>query len=213
MNRNSLSLLAAAALAATLAHADEGMWMPKQLPQIAKPLKAGGLAMDPAKLKELTQFPMGAVVSLGGCTASFVSPQGLVVTNHHCAYGSIQYNSKPDRDLLKNGFYATTLADELPAAPGSRIYVTVDMRDVSAEVLNGATRALSGKARTDAIEATEKKLVAACRCCTSALRSASPAKKGSSFSRALAAVPKQTLAVTSFRAQPQIISSALKSGL
>lgn len=162
MNRNSLSLLAAAALAATLAHADEGMWMPKQLPQIAKPLKAGGLAMDPAKLKELTQFPMGAVVSLGGCTASFVSPQGLVVTNHHCAYGSIQYNSKPDRDLLKNGFYATTLADELPAAPGSRIYVTVDMRDVSAEVLNGATRALSGKARTDAIEATEKKLVAAC---------------------------------------------------
>ncbi len=162
MNRHSLSLLAAAALAATLAHADEGMWMPKQLPQIAKALKAGGLAMDPAKLKELTDFPMGAVVSLGNCTASFVSPQGLAVTNHHCAYGSIQYNSKPDRDLLKNGFYAATLADELPAAPGSRIYVTVDMKDVSAEVLNDATRALSGKARTEAIEATEKKLVAAC---------------------------------------------------
>jgi hypothetical protein len=97
------------------------MWMPKQLPQIAKALKAGGLALDPAKLQELTDFPMGAVVSLGGCTASFVSPQGLVVTNHHCAYGSIQYNSKPDRDLLKNGFYAATLADELPAAPGSRV--------------------------------------------------------------------------------------------
>ncbi|MBV8035102.1 S46 family peptidase [Roseateles sp.] len=162
MNRPSLSLLAAAALAVTAAHADEGMWMPKQLPQIAKPLKAGGLAMDPAKLKELTDFPMGAVVSLGGCTASFVSPQGLVVTNHHCAYGSIQYNSKPDRDLLKNGFYATTLADELPAAPGSRIYVTVDMKDVSADILNDKTRALTGKARTDAIEATEKQLVAAC---------------------------------------------------
>ena len=162
MNRHSLTLLAAAALAATSTHADEGMWMPKQLPHIAKALKAGGLALDPAKLKELTDFPMGAVVSLGGCTASFVSPQGLAVTNHHCAYGSIQYNSRPDRDLLKKGFYAATLADELPAAPGSRMYVTVDMKDVSAEVLNDKTRALTGKARTDAIEATEKQLVAAC---------------------------------------------------
>lgn len=162
MTRFSLSLLAAAALTAATAHASEGMWMPKQLPQIAKALKAGGLALDPAKLNDLTAFPMGAVVSLGGCTASFVSPQGLVVTNHHCAYGSIQYNSKPERDLLKNGFYATTLADELPAAPGSRILVTVDMKDVSAEVLNANTLALTGKARTDAIEATEKQLVAAC---------------------------------------------------
>ncbi len=162
MNRHSLTLLAAAALAVATAHADEGMWMPKQLPQIAKPLKAGGLALDPNKLNDLTAFPMGAVVSLGGCTASFVSPQGLVVTNHHCAYGSIQYNSKPDRDLLKNGFYATTLADELPAAPGSRILVTVDMKDVSADILNAKTLALTGKARTDAIEATEKQLVAAC---------------------------------------------------
>jgi hypothetical protein len=162
MKSTSFSLLAVALAAATAAHANEGMWMPKQLPQIAKDLKAGGLALDPNKLRELTDFPMGAVVSLGGCTASFVSPQGLVVTNHHCAYGSIQYNSKPDRDLLKNGFYAATLADELPAAPGSRILVTVDMKDVSAEVLNDKTRALTGKARTDAIEATEKQLVAAC---------------------------------------------------
>ncbi|MBI3348681.1 MAG: S46 family peptidase [Burkholderiales bacterium] len=162
MNRHSLSLLAVAAALVTTAHADEGMWMPKQLPQIAKALKAGGLALDPAKLNDLTAFPMGAVVSLGGCTASFVSAQGLAVTNHHCAYGSIQYNSKPDRDLLKTGFYATTLADELPAAPGSRILVTVDMKDVTADILNASTLALTGKARTDAIEATEKKLVAAC---------------------------------------------------
>ncbi|MBA4217315.1 MAG: S46 family peptidase [Roseateles sp.] len=162
MTRHTLSLLALASLAATTAHATEGMWMPKQLPQISKALKAEGLALDPASLKDLTAFPMGAVVSLGGCTASFVSPQGLVVTNHHCAYGSIQYNSKPERDLIKNGFYAATLADELPAAPGSRVLVTVDMKDVSAEILNDKTRALTGKARTDAIEATEKQLVAAC---------------------------------------------------
>ena len=163
MNRCSLSLLAAAVAAlATTAHAEEGMWMPKQLPQISKGLKATGLALDPAKLQDLTAFPMGAVVSLGGCTASFVSPQGLVVTNHHCAYGSLQFNSTPQRDLLKNGFYAATLADELPAAPGSRMWVTVDLKDVSADILNAKTLALTGKARTDAIEASEKSLVAAC---------------------------------------------------
>jgi hypothetical protein len=154
--------LLAIALAAASAHAEEGMWMPSQLPQIAKGLKATGLALDPAKLKDLTAFPMGAVVSLGGCTASFVSPQGLVVTNHHCAYGSLQFNSTPQRDLLKNGFYAATLADELPAAPGSRVLVTVDMKDVTAEVLNARTAALTGKARTDAIDATGKALIAAC---------------------------------------------------
>jgi hypothetical protein len=156
-----LLALAAASLAAT-AFANEGMWPPAQLPAIAKDLRAAGLALDPAQLKTLTEFPMGAVVSLGGCTASFVSPQGLVVTNHHCAYGSIQYNSTPQRDLLKKGFYAAALADELPAAPGSRVLVTVDMKDVTAEVLTAEVKALSGRARSEAMEAREKALVAAC---------------------------------------------------
>lgn len=149
-------------LALGLAHAHEGMWMPSQLPQVAKDLKAAGLAIDPAKLTQLTQFPMGAIVSLGGCTASFVSPMGLVVTNHHCAYGSIQFNSSPQRDLLKNGFLAASLADELPAAPGSRVYVTEAVTDVTARVLSPAVRALQGKARIDAIEAQQKALVADC---------------------------------------------------
>lgn len=157
----SLSCLALACVAAT-AFAEEGMWTPSQLPQIAKQLKATGLAIDPAKLKTLTEFPMAAVVSLGGCTASFVSPLGLVVTNHHCAYGSIQYNARPERDLIKNGFLAATLADELPAAPGSRVLVTVDVSDVTSKVLDAKTEALRGKARVDAIEMNEKSLVAEC---------------------------------------------------
>lgn len=152
----------ALSLAFAYAHATEGMWMPKQLPTIAKELKAAGLGLEQAKLAQLTEFPMNAVVSLGGCTASFVSPQGLVVSNHHCVYGSLQFNSKPERDLMKNGFLAPSLGEELPAAPGTRILVTVDASDVTARIIDTATAKLVGKARTDAIEKNEKALVAAC---------------------------------------------------
>ncbi len=146
----------------SVAQADEGMWMPQQLPQIAKQLKAAGLKLDPAKLTKLTEFPMDAIVSLGGCSASFVSPQGLVATNHHCVYNSVAVNSTPERDLLANGFLARTLAEELPAAPGSRVFVTKEVRNVTADILTPDTARLSGKARVDAMEKNEKSLVAAC---------------------------------------------------
>ena len=153
---------ASMALAAFAAQAHEGMWMPQQLPLVAKDMKAAGLKIDPARLSQPLGYPMGAVVSLGGCTASFVSPQGLVVTNHHCAFGSIQYNSTPQKDLLKNGFLAASLADELPAAPGSRILVTVALTDVTDKIIDKKTAALQGKARFDAMESNQKAQVAAC---------------------------------------------------
>ena len=153
-----LSLLAAALPALAV----EGMWMPQQLPQISKALKAEGLKIAPEQLAKLTEYPMGAVISLGGCTASFVSPQGLVVTNHHCAYGSVQYNSKPDRDLLKNGFLAQSFAEELPAAPGTRVFVTESVTDVTAQIMDKAVQAATGAARVKAIESREKAIVAAC---------------------------------------------------
>jgi hypothetical protein len=144
------------------AQADEGMWMARQLPQIAPQLKAAGLKLAPEALTQLTAFPMGAIVSLGGCSASFVSPQGLVVTNHHCVYDSVAYNSTPQSDLLANGFLAQTRADELPAAPGSRIFVTVDVSDVSAKVITPTIAQLRGKERSAAIEQQQKDLIAAC---------------------------------------------------
>jgi Peptidase S46 len=156
------SLLALAIMSITSAHADEGMWMPQQLPQIAKQLKAAGLKLDPNSLTRLTEFPAGAIVSLGGCSASFVSPQGLVVTNHHCVYNSVAQNSTPERNLLADGFVAHTLAEEVPAAPGTRVYVTKEVVNVTDQVVTPEVAKLSGKARSDAIEKNQKALVAAC---------------------------------------------------
>jgi len=157
------TLLALAILTSfTAAQADEGMWMPQQLPQVAKQLKAAGLKLDPAALTKLTEFPMGAVVSLGGCSASFVSPQGLVITNHHCVYNSVAVNSTPERDLLTNGFLARTMADELPAAPGSRVFVTEEVAKVTDRVVTPEVAKLSGRARVEAMEKNQKALVAEC---------------------------------------------------
>ncbi|MEL7129969.1 MAG: S46 family peptidase, partial [Pseudomonadota bacterium] len=138
------------------------MFTPDQLPEIEENLRAAGLNLEPGQLTDLTEFPMGAVISLGGCTASFVSPDGLVVTNHHCARGSIQFNSTEANNYLEDGFLAATKADELPAAPGSRVYVTVEVSDVTEAITGDLTEGLSGRERFDAIDAKQKALIAEC---------------------------------------------------
>ena len=150
-------------LAAQIAQAGEGMWVPQQLPEIAGPLKKAGLKLSPQQISDLTGDPMGAVVALGGCTASFVSPNGLVVTNHHCAYGAIQLNSTAENNLIKNGFNAPTTGDEVSAGPNARVFVLDEITDVTKDAK--AAIAAAGDdalARTKALEAFEKKLIADC---------------------------------------------------
>src|SRR4249919_763753 len=127
-----LALYTAVALSLSFAaQANEGMWVPQQLPEIAGPLKQAGLKLDTKHLADLTGQPMGAVVAINGCTASFVSPQGLIATNHHCAYGSIQLNSSPTRNLIRDGFNAAQLSDELTGGPNARVYVMDQISDVT----------------------------------------------------------------------------------
>lgn len=160
-----LPIITAGLLAGTLvapAFADEGMWMPQQLPALEDRLEDLGLELDPEELTDLTEHPMGAVISLGGCTASFVSPKGLVVTNHHCAYGSIQYNSTDEKNLLEEGFLAEDFKAELPAGPGSRVYVTEQVTDVTDRMLAAIPENADGAKRFEALEEKEKQLVAEC---------------------------------------------------
>ncbi|GGY21351.1 dipeptidyl peptidase S46 family protein [Rhodanobacter panaciterrae] len=158
-------VLLAAALAAGLAgtaHAVEGMWQPAQLPKIADTLKQHGLKLDPAKLTDLTAYPMGAIVSLGGCTASFVSADALIVTNHHCGYGALQYNSTPQKNLIVDGFLAKTQAEELQGSPDMRVFVTEEIRDVTKDVTAKLNDKMSGAERYKAIELAIKELVKGC---------------------------------------------------
>ena len=138
MKKLLLTLFAlATSVSPASAFADEGMWMPQQMPQVAAELKKNGIVIDGNRLSDLTGDPLNAVISLGGCTASFVSPDGLIVTNHHCAFGSIQHNSSAERDLIREGFLARTRAEELPAAPGTKVWVTTSIEDVTAKVTAG----------------------------------------------------------------------------
>ncbi|WP_066092571.1 S46 family peptidase [Xanthomonas massiliensis] len=160
-SRLSAALALAATFAAADARADEGMWMPTQLPQIAAALRQAGFAGDPAALSDVTRPPLSAVVKVGGGTGVFVSADGLLLTNHHVAFGVIQYNSNAKENLIDGGFVAKDRADERAANPDFRVLVTVGFDKVTDEVLADA-RGKTGRAYFDAVEAASKRIVAEC---------------------------------------------------
>lgn len=132
-------ILATIFLPAAMAFAQQygGMWIPTEVNE--KEMKEMGLKItakqifDPAKpsIKDaVVQFD-------GGCTAELISPKGLLLTNHHCGYDDIQRHSTVQNDLLSNGFWAKNMREELPN-PGTTADFIIDIKDVTAQVLNGS---------------------------------------------------------------------------
>ncbi|MGH8053674.1 MAG: S46 family peptidase [Stenotrophomonas sp.] len=146
---------------AAAANANEGMWMPTQLPELAKTLKEAGFNGDPKELADVTAPPLSAVVRVGGGTGAFVSGDGLLLTNHHVAYGVIQYNASKEQDTINEGFIAQGRADERAANPDYRVLVTVGFDKVTDDVLKDA-RGKTGRAYYDAVENARKRIVADC---------------------------------------------------
>ncbi len=142
--------------------AEQGMWMPQQIPDLAARLRTLGFTGDPKAFADLTGQPMGAIVSLGGCTASFVSPDGLIVTNHHCVTGGLQFNSTAQRNLLTDGFLAKTRDEELSNGPGSRVFVTTSVKDVTEAIVGRFDASATDRQRNDTIDRRIKERVAAC---------------------------------------------------
>lgn len=155
-----ISVCTLGARAAERPYQPGGMWMPAQIAEVhGETLKQMGLQLDPKAFANPLEFPLNAMVSLGGCSASFVSPDGLAVTNHHCVNGMLQYNSREGRNLLHEGYIARTRAEELPGGPTARIYVTTAVTDVTERLLGGLKELGDDLARYNALDKRKKEIV------------------------------------------------------
>ncbi len=111
-----------------------GMWMPSQMPEQAETLKSLGLGIDPALLSDPKSSVLGAIVNLNGCSASFVSKDGLVATNHHCSTLALQRNSTPQAEPARDRVPRQEPRGGALRGPGMRLTVLSSMTDVTAKV-------------------------------------------------------------------------------
>lgn len=157
------ALIIGMCLMAAVTGADEGMWPLYDLNKIDfNALHDRGLELTPDQIFNPGQGGLSdAIIDLGGGTGSFVSENGLIITNHHVAFGAIQRQSTIDTNYLYNGFYAPTLEEEIPAI-GYSVYVTLAVEDVTDKVKAGLTDEMDDLERYKAIEDKTKEIVAAC---------------------------------------------------
>ena len=131
----------------TPSHADEGMWLPSLIGERIKDMKRKGFKLSAEDIYSINKASMkDAVVQFGGgCTGEFVSKEGLLLTNHHCGYGSIQQLSSVEHDYLTDGFWALSRNEELPV-PGLTVSLLVKMEDVTDRIAAGEKAADIAKA-------------------------------------------------------------------
>jgi hypothetical protein len=158
------------ALTGLRVEADEGMWLLNLVERVnMEEMKEMGLQLTAEQIYSINQASLKDAVGAldyGSCTAELVSPEGLLLTNHHCAYDEIQYHSSVEHDYLKNGFWAMTREEELPNE-GKTITFLVRMEevtdrivpelneDIDHQVRNARIRALTGAIAAEAIRGTE----------------------------------------------------------
>jgi len=140
--------------------ADEGMWPLYDLDNLPwAELQARGLELDKDQIYNPGKGGLSDAVIQLGATASFVSPEGLIITNHHVAYGAIQRQSTVNQNYLRDGYYADTHDKEIRAI-GSEARVTLSIDDVTDRVYGAIGKKMNDKERHDAIEKVIKEIVA-----------------------------------------------------
>ena len=120
------------------ARADEGMWLPSLISQRIADMQEKGFKLDAEDIYSINKASLkDAVVLFGrGCTGELISPEGLLLTNHHCGYAQIQQHSSVEHDYLKDGFWAMSRDEELPN-PGLSVSFLERMEDVTGTILEG----------------------------------------------------------------------------
>ncbi|HRP89366.1 MAG TPA: S46 family peptidase [Edaphocola sp.] len=133
--------------------ADEGMWRPADLKQQEALLKKAGLKIPITDLYNDGKPALNDAVVIfgGGCTGEVVSAQGLIFTNHHCGYGSVQSVSTPENNYLINGFWAKSNKEEIPI-PGLSVTFVRKIENVTATILKTVTDDMTEEQREKAIQ-------------------------------------------------------------
>ena len=136
-----------------------GMWIPTELNE--KEMKKMGLKISSKDIFSTGDKSINNAVAHfgGGCTSEVISPNGLLLTNHHCGYGQIQSHSTLEHDYLTDGFWAKELKDELPNKGLSATFI-VDIKNVTATILNGVTDAMTEAQREEVVKKNIAKLTA-----------------------------------------------------
>jgi len=166
--RNTIAIAGSLSIAAVLltlvapiGMADEGMWLPFMLDK--SPIEswhARGLELSAKELYHPKDPSISdAIVQVGGGTGSFVSFDGLIVTNHHVAYGALQRSSSVKTDLINEGFLAGNMGEEI-VAPGYEARVLLNVEEVTKSVMKKVKKDMSDQERYKAIEKAQKELVA-----------------------------------------------------
>ncbi|MDP3461720.1 MAG: S46 family peptidase [Bacteroidales bacterium] len=144
------------------ARADEGMWIPMFIDRLNHAdMQKMGLKLTAEEIYSVNQSSLkDAIVIFGrGCTGEMISDKGLLLTNHHCGYGSIQSVSSVENDILTNGFWAASFDEEIPI-PGLTVQFLISMADVTNEMLKGVTPEMTETERGKVLNENRKAIVA-----------------------------------------------------
>ncbi len=162
MKKNLVYLMVFLFAAAGNLKADEGMWLLHLLQEKnMEEMKDMGLELTAEDIYDINNSSLNDAVGAldgGSCTAELVSPEGLLLTNHHCGYDEIQNHSSVENDYLKNGFWAMTREEELPN-PGKTVTFVIRMEDVTEKVLPELSNDLTGDERAQKVEKLTADLV------------------------------------------------------
>src|SRR5690554_4474930 len=141
--------------------ADEGMWLPSLVQRLnIAEMQEMGFKLDATDVYNINNASLkDAIVALdrGSCTAELISAEGLLLTNHHCAFGEIQNHSSVEHDYLRDGFWAMTREEELPN-PGKSVTFLVRIEDVSTRILKELTDDMSEVERNEKIYSISREL-------------------------------------------------------
>lgn len=160
MNMKRTILMILASLTAMISRADEGMWLPSLISQRIEDMQQKGFRLDADDIYSINQASLkDAVVLFGrGCTGELISPEGLLLTNHHCGYPQIQQHSSVEHDYLKDGFWAMSREEELPNK-GLSVSFLERMEDVTEVILKGYEDGMTEEERSEIVRKNSKELI------------------------------------------------------